>query len=522
MLKRLLSLFRRRIDKEKQEAEKARSFMENVYCLGENPFALKTAPDPDSKKWFFVDRELDIKESSATHLATAIEQFVFRLNNRKSGNRGLMVVGWWGSGKTHALNAVIREAKQLGFKTCKLDFRSPPTLSELYKAKEKSLDPLDAILALAWQSLGVKQRDTTLVKTLPDKTIVCLDQAENLPNDANYGLETFLRLLDSISLRLEEASANLLRFGIAITQTPETYRYIKERRAYVLDRFDRCVIPEDMNEKEAEEFVRKCLETARFKEPTIKDESKLYPFRRDSVVRILEFWRKERPDKRTMRTFSQKCECVFDYAVSNKLAYIEPEHVEQAIYQLYNIWRKIMDEWSNIKRPHAVLVHALYHALRALNESKEHQDVRCLAIQREIKIGSVRFDILVTTQTKKQLGIEVQISPPTINRYEKISTFISNGEIAGIVLICLTEEVKVEAERALQRAIKDPSKYKIVLVENEPEVCGQLLSFATLSRELGFPSEPAIRDEIKRNIKRDEMVSLLTQIGLVDAMRAIP
>ena len=169
------------------------------------------------------------------------------------------------------------------------------------------------------------------------------------------------------------------------------------------------------------------------------------------------------------------------------------------------------------------MVHALYHALHALNESKEHQDVRCLAIQREIKIGSVRFDILVTTPTKRQpIGIEVQISPPTINRYEKISTLISNGEIAGIILVCLTEEVKVEAERALQRAIKDPSKYKIVLVENEPEVCGQLLSFATLSRELGFPSEPAIKDEIKRNIKRDEMVSLLTQIGLVDAMRAIP
>src|SRR5205809_8107231 len=82
----------------------------DVYGLAEDPFALPTPPAPGDRLWCFIDRGLDERSTGRT-LKGVIEQFTTRVLSNKAGSRGLLIIGKWGSGKTHSLNAIEHAAR---------------------------------------------------------------------------------------------------------------------------------------------------------------------------------------------------------------------------------------------------------------------------------------------------------------------------------------------------------------------------------------------------------------------------
>ncbi|MGQ9469028.1 MAG: hypothetical protein ACUVTD_04290 [Nitrososphaerales archaeon] len=492
-----------------------KDFMKEVYCLRENPFSADVAPEPNSKMWCFVNRRLLEGESSVAYLGPAIHQFVARLVNGESGKRGLMVIGWWGSGKSHALNAVIRECKNSGFRTCKLDFRKHDVLAEMCKGKE---DPLNTLLAIAYDRLKVTNVSP------PAKTVLCLDQAENLPVESGFGWDAFKKLMDEMSFFIEDLTSRTLSFGIVITQTPETYKGIKDWRSYVKDRFDRCVFPEDMSEIEAQEVVKTYLRLVRIRKRGLESMSDLHPFTSESIEEILGFWRKGLPKDRTMREFIKKCRLVLDYSVEKRLKEISRDEVQNSMHSLYALWKKLPVEWETLRNAHTILLYSVYNAL---DRCKDHSDVNLRAVHPEFKkdvnSGSVRMDIYaIPTGKTRGVAVEIQTSSSiSTAKYQKFATLISRDELAGVVAVCLDENIRILTEKVLTRTM-DPTKYRALRIEREPEILGELLSFATLSPHLGFPSEAHMSDRLRRNIRKDDMVALLSRIGLLEAIKAIP
>ena len=493
--------------------------LQRVYGLADDPFALSTPPSPGDRLWCFIDRGLD-ERSTARTLKAVLTQFSTRVAFNRAGNRGLLVIGHWGDGKSHALNAIELTAHEHGTRVARVSARDDADELTKLVGEEKSL--FGATFSLAARRLGIKPAGTRAEHVLKDlgdlPTLVLLDQAEDL---ISYQEDEFLRFCRTLSGVLETAGAKPSPLGVAMAFTPERYQLIKEKASYVLDRFDKARFSDDMSINEAAALIENNLGLVRIKDA--ETPSPIWPFRTDSVGAILDIWRTE---KRTIREFRSKCSKVLKAAAQAQIKEIDRLFAANAIHAQYGNWEHSLAEWRNLERNrHRVLLMAVYNALLKI---KGLPDVRYDEVIPEQPYSittdqRIRSDILVVPHGCLPVAIEIETGQQIgRNKYELVSKLVESREFSGVIVTGLSYKGIIRANKVAMASLKDATRFDVIKLEDTPLKLGRLLSFAALTPDLDFPSSEEVRTNILRSVREDDALSLLKDIlGIVDAIDAI-
>ncbi|MEA2076340.1 MAG: hypothetical protein U9O85_11575 [Euryarchaeota archaeon] len=472
-----------------------------LYGLAQDPFALSTPPMSGDRLWCFVDRGLR-EDSSNSALKGVIEHFSNRIKKQESGNHGLLIVGEWGAGKSHALNQIEWVCKDLT--NVRINVRDDKELI--------SADLFKSLFMLAFERKGEKAEDTRfddITKTL-DKTIVYVDQAEDL---VSYSEENFLEFFKSLSGLIEYWGARNSASGIVIALTPERYNLLKRKVNYTLDRFDKGIIAEDMSLMEALELVKKNMALVRIKDI----DNKLFPFTDGSVSKILDLWRS---DRRTIRVFRENCSKVLRAAVDNEKREIDEQFAANAIHKHYGLWEMCLSEWGNLKQKHRVLLLALFNAL---DKCKDFPDTRyddvVPEVTREITLeDKIRNDIVVVPHGSLPVALEIERGQISRHKYIKIANLVEEEEFSGVVVITTSFKENIRANKVAMSTLRDTKRYEVIRIREETLKLGRCLSFAALSPDIFFPPDEDVRTELQRSLRRDDALSLIDALGIKNAL----
>lgn len=484
-------------------SEEAGEQLEELYGLAEDPFALSTPPMPGDKLWCFVDRSLREDSSNGT-LKKVIERFANRIKRQEAGNRGLLIVGDWGAGKSHALNEIEWVCRDLS--NVRINVRDDKVLI--------SPDLFKSLFKLAFERKGERaevRRYTydDITRTL-NRTIVYVDQAEDL---VSYSEESFLEFFKSLSGLIEYWGARNSASGIVIALTPERYDLLKRNVSYTIDRFDRGIIADDMSFVEALELVKENLALVRIRD--VGD--RLFPFTNGSVSKILELWRS---DKRTIRVFRENCSKVLRAAIYDRRREIDELFAANAIHKHYGRWEICLSEWKNLRQKHRVLLLALFNAL---DKCKDLPDIRyddvVPEVTREITPGdTIRNDIVVVPHGSLPVALEIERGQISRQKYKKIANLVEEGEFSGIVAITTSFKESIRANKLAMNTLRDVNTYEVIRIREETLKLGRCLSFAALSPDIFFPSDEDVRTELQRSLRQDDALYLIDTLGIKNAI----
>lgn len=494
------------------------------YGLAENPFSLPTPPNPSSRKWLFVDRSLKEDISSSPTLEKVINKFITRIKNNQGGNRGLMIIGAWGAGKSHSLFRIEEESLRQGLQPLTMDVvNNQELITSAFSKYEGDLFKSFAEVIAEKKNIQYTSFEDLLKKISPDGVIITVDKSEDLPRD--FGIDRYISFMRSISNLVERLAQQELNIGIVFGMNPEPYGYLKERALYVLDRFDKAWISDDISYLEAYEIIENNLSTVRSNKPTFSNGDKLiYPFSGKSIHKILDVWRKE---IRTIRHFRENCAKVLDYASENGLNIISDVDAATAIHSQYNDWEKSLIEWRGLQFKKRVLTYALYNVLDFCKNSSEikYSDI-AVDVPHPVVIDdtteTVKIDLAVVLPNNLPIAIEIETGYSfSSKKYIKIGKLIEQGEFAGVVLITLSYKGLVRANKVLFSKIKDPNRFRALKLENDVLIIGRILSFGAFTPDLGFPRIEDFRSEIKNKIKIDDAVQAINYSGIQSAIESI-
>lgn len=483
--------------------EEAGKQLDELYGLAQDPFALSTPPMSGDRLWCFVDRSLR-EDSSNSTLKRVIEQFSNRIKKQEVGNHGLLIVGEWGAGKSHALNQIEWVCKDLT--NVRINVRDDKELI--------SADLFKSLFKLAFERKGEKVEDKRytyddITKTL-DKTIVYVDQAEDL---VSYSEENFLEFFKSLSGLIEYWGARDSASGVVIALTPERYDLLKRKVTYTIDRFDKGIMADDMSLMEALELVKKNLALVRIKDT----DDKLFPFTDGSVSKVLDLWRS---DKRTIRVFRENCSKVLRAAVDDEKREIDELFAANAIHKHYGLWEICLSEWGNLRQKHRVLLLALFNALDKCKDfpDTKYDDV-VPEVTHETTLGDkIRNDIVVVPHGSLPVALEIERGQISKHKYIKIANLVEEGEFSGIVAITTTFKVNIRANKVAMSTLRDTNTYEVIRIREETLKLGRCLSFAALSPDIFFPPDEDVRTELQRSLRQDDALSLIDALGIKNAI----
>jgi hypothetical protein len=490
----------------------------DVYGLAEDPFAMASPPEPGDRLWCFVDRSLDERSTTRT-LRRAVTNFVDRLRGNKAGNRGLMIIGKWGDGKSHSLKAIAAEGSKYDISEIRINVRDDAIeLHDLFK-KEESLYKATFRLISERGGINISAFDTqTITKALSEvPMIINIDQAEDL---IEFEESEFLGLSRMLSGILEYAAAGNLQMGIAIALTPERFRLLQGKVKYVLDRFDKAMFWDDMAVNEACQLIENNLALVRIEE---KESRKLYPFTNQSVIKILDIWRTE---NRTIREFRSKCSKVLTSGAEHNIGEITSEFAANAIHSHYSNWEKCLIDWRELRRKrHRILVQSIFNSL---DKCKNLPDIRFDEVIPELTYPvssdeSVRNDIMVIPHGYLPVAIEIELGTYFgKGKYEKIARLVEKNEYSGVVFVALSYKTIIRANKVAMSTLRDSGRFDVVKIEDSTLKLGRTLSFGALSPHLEFPIDEQVRLELQRSIREDDAISLVKeQLPLVKAIDAV-
>ncbi len=489
------------------------------YGLKRNPFGIGQPPKYKEEGWCFVDLKLE----DGTYASQRIEDFVRRIAGGHPGRRGVLIVGHWGSGKTHMLRQLLGRAKEEGLETIEVYGR--------VKTGKSGVEDLMKDL------LGSNDIDKIIENLLNKKRLVGIDEAQFFDQFAGKP-EKFIELMENFRLIVEELSKNAAKAGLALCITPGPLEVLHRHRPDIPDRFEILRLKEDLSEQEAIELVVSYLKTARDKNwvsnlenserkyvESLKDPTRLnlWPFTIGAVRSILEFWNTESLGKiRKLRRFLDLCRDVLDYAMRKNLNEILPPDVKECLIKYHDLWKECLEEWkaSGIRK-HKILVHGLYKAidLARMSDTEIRIDGVYPELTLQVSSGSVRPDIIVQSEDKFII-IEVETGKHvSTERYRKVYEAINEGYASGILIVCTNHNALMSAKRTSYRVSKGKSFDVILLKVNDDLesilTSGRIIAFASASLE-GFPSDENLRQELRMALSGSEAADALRISGIAD------
>lgn len=483
--------------------EEVNQNLSEMYGLAGDPFAKSTPPMHGDRLWCFVDRTLR-EESSDRTLKKVIERFGNHMKNQDIGNHGLLIVGEWGSGKSHTLNEIGWVCKDLN--NVKISVRDDKEFI--------SGDLFKSIINFASEKKGEKSKierySNDEITKIMGRVIILIDQAEDL---ISYTEEKFVEFFKSLSGLIEYWGAHNSACGVVIALTPEGYDLLKRKVGYTLDRFDKAIIADDMSLVEAIELVRENLTLMRIKDT----DNRLSPFTDKSVSKILDLWRN---DKRTIREFRTKCSKVLSAATNDGKKEIDEGFAANAIHKHYGLWEVCLSEWGGLKQKHRVLLLALFNAL---DKCKDFPDTRYDDVVPEVTRETtpddkIRNDLVIVPHGSLPVVLEIEIGQISKYKYKKIAELIERKEISGLVAITTSFKNNIRVNRVAMSIFKDATRYDIIRIKEETLKLGRCLAFAALSPDVDFPTDDKLRIELQSSLRQDDALSLIEVLGIKNAI----
>jgi hypothetical protein len=490
-----------------EEEDSLNEKLKELYGLAEDPFGLTTPPAYGAKLWCFIDRTL--RESTDDTLLRVMRPFVDRIKNRGAGNRGLLIVGGVGTGKTHALNEVDRMCRDLELKTVTIDGNTDRDriTGDIFKS-------MFNLACERKKGVEIERWDNREISDAMDGTIICIDQSENFVID--HGEDEFIKFFEKVAGLLEYLASQNHISGVIITLVSERLHPLKARSRFSIDRFDKAIFADDMSLIEGIDLIKKNLSLVRIRDV----ENELLPFTKDSVYKILDIWRTE---TRTIRVFREKCSKVLRSATRAEIREIDELSAANYIHELYGLWEKCLFEWKSLKQKHRTLEYALFNIL---DKCKDAPDVKYDDIATEVTYelpsgDKIRNDLLVVPHDRLPVPVEIERGQISKQKYRNILELINRDEYSGIVIVTSSIKEYLFANRIAMGILKDASRYDVIRIREEVLSLGRCLAFAALSPELNFPRDDNCRKKLQQSLETHEALDLIDTLKIKTAIDTV-
>ena len=489
--------------------------MYDEFGLKENPFERVLAQDPNDPDFVLVDVSIDGETLKDLRLINILNTFINRLRNGNEGRRGLIITGDFGSGKTQALNYIIRNLEEeFNPKYVNIGKR----LREIRSKYEKQKDLKKAILGVSIGGLvpEIPEELEELGRIMNNnKIIILLDQFDDIRFLGIKSSEEIVEFMRELTQLVDIITEK--RYDCAITIGIHTglYEQIKGTLGdWFIDRFDIIKFKDDLSEEEAMNIIKERVKRKRIKNPEelypsidlSKAGRELYPFNIGAVRAILDIWREG--TKRTIREFLQLCSKVYNEC-KGRVDIIDYKTANEAIHRYYYLWEELIEEWKKRRDRHKILIYALYHTIDFARD-----EINIVDVIPEQRIENVRLDVYIIKESE-EIDIEIELSQPSEHKYSNIKSLINNGRISKVIVIGTRERASsVISTKKLMTNLK--IKHDYLIIDEKPTKLGRLLAFASLSPLIDFPEDESARDELRRSLSGTEAATVLNHIGLID------
>lgn len=487
--------------------------LETLYGLSRNPFGLGIPPKYGDEGWCFVDLEL----KNGMTLSQRIDSLVRRVVNRDPGRRGLIIVGHWGSGKTHAMREFLGRLESANVHCQEVagavKGRGSRVLEEIFGTSD--VDQIASSLSSNDRAIGIDEAQY-------------FDQRK----------EDFLELMSDLMRVVVSLAETRARSVIVVCITPGPFKHLEVNRPDIVDRFEVLELKEDLSEDEARQLIKEYLRTARKANwvEVLCDEAKkaikhlsgggldLWPFTVGAVRELLEVWEVKSMGLKRLRTFLDMCREILEYAARHRILEILPHHVEECFNKHYGIWEECLSEWrkSGVEK-HKILVYGIYHALDMAIKCDPDLQLRVKDVFPEMLIEDVKPDLMVEVEDGYAV-VEVETGPPKPKRYNKLKKLIKGESASRLVIICVGPEAARAAKRVAYKALQGVD-YRIVTLEDSSRnatksvlTLGRLVAFASKDYKLEFPKDEGLRKKVSEIISGGDAAEALRISGISDAL----